>query len=202
MCSGWSDLLAFRRVGPGHPSERSDPALVAAMATGDAEALAALYDRYAGLLLALGLRILGERREAEDLLHDVFLEAWRQADRYDAGRGSVRAWLALRMRSRALDRARAAGCRRQLREAHAPPAHDPAPDEALLGDRRAVHEAMAELPVEQRQALELAYFEGLSASEIAARVQAPAGTVKSRIAAALSKLRAALPSELGARGVG
>ena len=147
--------------------------------------------------MAIGRRILGDRREAEDLLHDVFLEVWRQASDYDEARGSVRAWLLMRLRSRALDRRKAAVFSRR---ADLPPsdsvAEPPASEDPALGaDRDAVRRALASLPNEQRLVLELGYFEGLSSSEIAERVSAPIGTVKSRVAAALSKLRAGIVGE-------
>src|SRR3954468_21757335 len=85
------------------PDDAEDEVLVTAMAAGDRAALATLYERHAPLLLGLGLKIVRERREAEDLLHDVFLEAWRSAKDFDPKRGRVRTWLAIRMRSRALD---------------------------------------------------------------------------------------------------
>src|SRR5437879_1266503 len=88
--------------------DTGDVTLIQGAAAGDRQCLAALYDRYAPALLAIGRRILGDRREAEDLLHDVFLEVWRQAGDYDEARGTVRAWLLMRMRSRALDRRKAA----------------------------------------------------------------------------------------------
>src|ERR1041385_7882142 len=88
---------------PPGSDDAEDESLVAAMAAGDRAALATLYDRHAPLLLGLALRILRERRDAEDLLHDVFLEAWRTAKDFDPNRGRVRTWLAIRMRSRALD---------------------------------------------------------------------------------------------------
>ncbi len=178
--------------------DKGDVRLVTGAAAGDRDCLAALYDRYAATLLAIGRRILGDRREAEDLLHDVFIEVWRQAGDYDEGRGSVRAWLLMRMRSRALDRRKAAVFSRRadlpapdsiaaaLGDAHG------GEDPALGPDRQAVRRALAQLPAEQRQVLELGYFEGLSSSEIAERVSAPIGTVKSRVAAALIKLRAAV----------
>jgi RNA polymerase sigma-70 factor, ECF subfamily len=171
-----------------------DTDLVAAITAGDRAALGHLYDRYVSLLLGLAQRILGDAREAEDLLHDVFLEVWRQAGAYDPARGTVRAWLVMRMRSRALDRRKAAGFARvvSIEERRLP---DPAPgaeDPLLAPDRQAVRRALAELPAEQRQVLELGYFEGLSSSEIALRIDAPVGTVKSRVAAALAKLRVCL----------
>jgi RNA polymerase sigma-70 factor (ECF subfamily) len=169
-------------------TDQGDSELLNGLLAGDRDCLAALYDRHAAVLLALGRRILGDRREAEDLLHDVFLEAWNKALDYDEQRGTVRAWLLMRMRSRALDRRKAAVFSRR---ADAPSddvvGHE---DLTLTPDRERVRRALNELPIEQRQVLELGYFEGLSSSEIAARLQAPIGTVKSRVAAALAKLRA------------
>lgn len=168
-----------------------DVALVGAMARGDRTAIARLYDRHAPGMLALAQRIVGDRREAEDLLHDVLLEAWRGAGAFDPGRGTVRAWLLMRVRSRALDRRRAAAVARAepLEEATARATSDHEGDRA---DHARVRRALAALPTEQRAVLELAYFEGLSSSEIAARLGTPIGTVKSRVAAAMAKLRACL----------
>jgi RNA polymerase sigma-70 factor (ECF subfamily) len=172
------------------------------VASGDRERL---YDRYGGQLLAIGCRILGDRREAEDLLQDVFLAVWRQAKSYDAARGSVRAWLFMRMRSRALDLLRAAKSRRlvSLEEQPQPEVAQPvtAAELPLALDREPIRRALAQLSPEQLQVLELGYFEGLSSSEIAARMAVPIGTVKSRVAAALAKLRASLPAELSVSGV-
>jgi len=173
-------------------TNRGDSALVRQIAGGDREALARLYDRHGPGLMAVGQRILGDRREAEDVLHDVFLEVWRAAADYDEQRGSVRAWLIMRMRSRSLDRRKAAGFARVVslegRRDEVPANDDP----SAHPDREAVKRALADLPPEQRQVLELGYFEGLSSTEIAARLQAPVGTVKSRVAAALNKLRVVL----------
>jgi RNA polymerase sigma-70 factor, ECF subfamily len=178
--------------------DKGDVSLICGAAAGDRDCLAALYDRYASALLAIGRRILGDRREAEDLLHDVFIEVWRQAGDYDEARGSVRGWLLMRMRSRALDRRKSAAISKRA-DLPAPDAvvdvHGDAQggeDPTLAPDRQAVRRALEQLPAEQRQVLELGYFEGLSSSEIAERVRAPIGTVKSRVAAALSKLRAAV----------
>ena len=174
------------------PTEGGDAELVAAIAGGDRKALAALYQRFAPSLMAVGQRILCERREAEDLLHDVFLEVWRQAAQFDPARGTVRAWLLMRMRSRSLDRRKSAGFSRvvsleeQRDEARA------SGDDTLAPDRNAVRKALADLPEEQRLVLELGYFEGLSSTEIATRLSVPVGTVKSRVAAGLAKLRIGL----------
>lgn len=173
-----------------HDRQVADAQDVAQMSQGDRAGLAALYDRYSAILLGLGMRILGDRRESEDVVHDVFIEAWGAAASYDPTRGRVSTWLVLRMRSRALDRVRARG-RVTVTEdpideassAQAPNAH------ALVAEGVAVRSALAELPLEQRRALELGYFAGMSSSEIAAETGVSIGTVKSRVAAGLSKLR-------------
>lgn len=185
--------------GPGTQDE--DAPLVRAVARGDQAALAALYDRHAPLLLAVGRRILGAPREAEDLLHDVFLEAWRAAGDYDPARGSVRAWLVMRMRSRALDRVRAAGrAKVVLGASDAQPEVAGEPQDLGRGvDRARVLVALERLSPEHREILELGYFEGLSSSEIAARLSVPIGTVKSRVARGLAQLRAGF-MEPAARG--
>jgi RNA polymerase sigma-70 factor (ECF subfamily) len=175
-------------MGDDWPVRNDDVQLVAAAARGDREALAELYDRHAGPMLALGVRILGDRGEAEEMLHDVFLEAWKRAGDYDPSRGSVRAWLMLRMRSRTLDRVRSAARSRTV-------ATDVERTEPAkvgdLADAQRVHGALAELPEEQRRVVELGYFGGLSCSEMAESLGIPIGTVKSRLHAALKKLRAA-----------
>ncbi len=175
--------------------KQQDVLLVRAMADGDRGALARLYDRHANTLMALGVRVLGDREAAQDLLHDVFLEAWRRAGTYDESRGSVKAWLAMRMRSRALDRIRKRKRTRTVsleRESTLPErkASTPSPDSAP--DRQRVRRCLAELPENQRAVLQLAYFAGLSSTEIAARLELPIGTVKSRTAAALRRLRGVL----------
>jgi RNA polymerase sigma-70 factor (ECF subfamily) len=131
-----------------------------------------------------------DRREAEDLLHDVFLEAWRNANTFDPKRGRARTWLAIRMRSRALDHQKSARVSRNAGDGGLDALIDDAP--LANPDHARVRAALSALSPEQRGMLELAYFEGLSCSEIAARVAIPVGTVKSRIAAGLERLRAGL----------
>jgi RNA polymerase sigma-70 factor (ECF subfamily) len=167
-----------------------DVELVAAMVQGGRDALARLYDRHAGILLGVAMRIVRDRREAEDLLHDVFLEAWRHAKDFDPKRGRVRTWLAIRMRSRALDHQKSARVSRNAGDFGL----DFVPDdrERMTPDHARVRQALAALDGNQRRVVELAYFEGLSCSEIAARIAIPIGTVKSRIAAGLAHLRQSL----------
>jgi RNA polymerase sigma-70 factor, ECF subfamily len=171
-----------------------DAELVAAVASGDRGALASLYDRHSPVLLGLALRIVRDRREAEDLLHDVFLEAWRSAKDFDPKRGRVRTWLAIRMRSRALDLQKSARVSRNAGDAGLDLVVDDS--ERKSPDHARVRAALAELGADQRRVLELAYFEGLSCTEIAARVSIPVGTVKSRIAAGLDRLRNGLSRRL------
>lgn len=169
------------------------------MAGGDHRALGELYDRHARLLYSLALRIVRERADAEDVLQEAFSQAWRQASRFEAGRGSVAGWLVTVMRSRALDRLRQrrvqpAGVADFERVAHNVP--DPALglDLQLVTAEQAerVRHALAALPDEQRVPLELAYYEGLSQSEIAATLGVPLGTIKTRMRQTLRRLRDAL----------
>jgi RNA polymerase sigma-70 factor (ECF subfamily) len=169
------------------PSHR----LLQRLAAGDAGALAEFFDRHAGLVNALALRILRDGADAEDVVQEVFLQAWRQAERFDPRRGTIEAWLCTIARTRALDRLRRKASRREDPAEAAPaPTLGPRPVETL-----AVRDALRSLSPDQRHALELAYYEGLTQSEIAARLQVPLGTIKTRIRTGLMRLRAALGSE-------
>jgi len=172
-----------------------DAELVAAMSRGDAGALGALYDRHASHMFALAKRIVVAHAAAEDIVQEVFLEAWKKAKSYDPERGAVRSWLLMRTRSRSIDFRRAASQSRasiMSDDFWAEHTSTPMSDVAFAPDRAAVRRALSALPRDQREALLLGYFEGLSSSEIADRVGAPVGTIKTRVAAALSKLRTAL----------
>jgi RNA polymerase sigma-70 factor (ECF subfamily) len=175
-----------------------DRSLVEQIRRGDRASLGALYDRHAPALLATGIRMLGVEREAQDLLHDVFLEAWEHAREYDAARGSVRTWLLVRLRSRALDRlGRAERTRSRSLEGLAGNAAEaelesPEVPEAL--DGIAVRQALSRIDDDVRDVLELTYFRGLTAREIGARLGVPVGTVKSRLARGLGVLERLLTS--------
>lgn len=162
----------------------------------DADALAALYDRHAARLLGLARRILGEGGEAEEVLQEVFLFAWRSASSFDPSRGSVRTWLLIATRSRSVDRLRS---RRSASPPHLGSLEEagdgpPAPDDVEQSSSERQWEsicraAVGELPEDQRRVLELAYFEGLTQQEIAERTGMPLGTVKTRVRLGLTKLR-------------
>lgn len=172
---------------------RTDVEVMREVAAGGREALGELYDRFAPRLLALGQRMLGSRRESEDLVHDVFLEAWLRAHTYDPARASVSTWLLMRARSRALDRLRATRKGQALeREAALFGGSPVQPDAARVRDGRAVRAILTALPGDQRAVLELGFFAGYSYAEIAARLAIPVGTVKSRMARALERIRAQL----------
>jgi RNA polymerase sigma-70 factor, ECF subfamily len=178
------------------PIEDSDTVLVSRMARGDRDALSTLYARHAPRLLALTVGILRDRGEAEDVLHDVFLEAWKSAATYSEERGTVPAWLSLRARSRAIDRRRSPRARAVSLEASGhPTAVDPGLDPARIHDHERLARALSALSPEEQEVILLGYFEGLSSSEIAERIQKPIGTVKSRTRSALGKLRGVLDPE-------
>ena len=175
----------------------SDQGLVAAIQAGDRAALAALYDRYAPQMLGVAMRILQNRRDAEDLLHDTFLEIWHKAKSYDPERASVRTWLLLRVRSRAIDRLRALTMMQNYVMAEAAAASEEnftEPSHSI--EQMQARRALAILPEAQRRVLELGYFQGLSCQEIATVCDVPIGTIKSRLAAALVKLRQALAVDM------
>jgi RNA polymerase sigma-70 factor (ECF subfamily) len=192
----WLLWAVIDRSGRGWTEDRAgDHAALARMARGEGDAVAELYDRHARPIYSLALRILGDTTEAEDIVQEVFSQAWRQAARYSASRGAVAAWLMTLARSRAIDRLRAKRARPgdvsdervagQLVDA-GPPA-----DSLVLSSEQVarVRAALDELPLLQRAAIELAYYEGLTHAEIADRLEQPLGTVKTRIRLAMLKLR-------------
>lgn len=169
-----------------------DAALVAAIAAGDRDSLAALYDRHAPELFALSVRLVRHRGDAEDLVHDLFLEVWQQVACYDEARGSVRTWLLVRLRSRATDRLRMRTTRLRLLESDAhrcPRPTDPGIDATAAPDHARLRDAIVRLPKRQRRIVELVYFEGLCFREAAQRCGVPASTAKSRVAAAVAALQ-------------
>lgn len=183
-------------------SAKVDASLVERIARGDQAALGELYDRYSSLLLALARRVLGSTSDAEEVLQEVFLQIWNQAGRYDTRRSAVSTWLVLITRSRAIDRLRSrqvmdrtlGALQLEKRGQHT----SPEGARSVLWDerRRRLSQVLGELPREQRQVLELAFYRGMTQSEIAAATEIPLGTVKTRTLLAMKKLRKALQDEI------
>jgi RNA polymerase sigma-70 factor (ECF subfamily) len=178
-------------------SQAQDAGLMERVRRRDPAALQELYDRHAGVVYGLGLRILRDSTEAQDLVQDVFLHLWRRSDLFDAGRGAFLGWLVSLARNRAIDRVRAKRTRDKTADSYgmeretdtAPRQADPN-EAAYVGElRTAVARALTVLPDAQRTALELAYFGGLSHTEIAERLETPLGTVKARIRQGMIRLR-------------
>jgi len=190
-------------VGPPRPvtpvEDPADEVLLAQAAGGDPVALTAIYERYKSVAYSLASRITGDAALAEDVIQDAFLGVWRNAGRYSATRGSVRTWLLAIVHHRSIDALRRRRPTSELPDADLPPqtlvVPDIWPEVAGRLDREEILAAMAALPGVQREAIELAYYGGLTQQEIAARTGAPLGTVKSRVRLGLLSLRAALTDE-------
>ncbi len=184
-------------------SEKTDEMLVAGVAAGDHQALSALYDRYQGLMYGMATKITRDGSLAQDVVQDAFVGIWKNAVRYSSDRGSARTWILSITHHRAVDVLRR---RRPTSELPEPEGPAPAPDQLVLGDiwpevaerldASVVHGALESLPPVQRQAIELAYFGGLTQQEIAQRTATPLGTVKSRVRLGLLQLRRVLTGGL------
>jgi len=170
-----------------------DVALLKAIAGKEEKALSQLYDRYRVVLFGLLVRILNNREEAEDVLQELFLQVWHRAGDYDSNRGRPFTWLVTLARSRAIDRLRSVASRERVATESAREAteevSDAVADAVRSEQRRIVTSALSQLPEEQQRALVLAYFDGLTQSEIADSLGAPLGTVKTRMRAGMIKLR-------------
>ncbi len=182
---------------------REQAELLAAMARGEKTALARLYDQLSGPLYALAFRVLNDASEAQDVIHDVFLQMWHKAGAYENERGTVFTWAATLTRNRAIDRLRMRKRRAELLADSAPdlqpsaPASDDSAGSLWAREKAgAVRAALATLAPEQQKAVELAFFGGLTQQEIAKRLNEPLGTIKARIRRGLLKLRETLPARL------
>jgi len=197
--AGWRALLPWRvPVNDKKPTGGgNDAETIRRIRAGDRAAFLEFYDRAAPLLLAVAARILNDRREAEDVLQDVFAQIWQKSHGFDAELGSLASWAVALARNKAIDRIRASTRRRRLIEEIAITAEaveqtpDPSASEQLHGEERAgrIRAALADLSPDQRQAIELAFFAGLSQGEIAARLEQPLGTIKARIRRGMLRLR-------------
>jgi RNA polymerase sigma-70 factor, ECF subfamily len=186
------------------PIRPSDDELMAGLAVGDLTALEALYDRYGSLVFSVGLRVLLDRQLAEDVTQEVFLRLWRRPWAYNPDRGRFISWLMSVSRNRAIDERRRLN-RRHVAEDRGDDTAPELPDLGRLRDpltlavladqRREVLAALDQLPAAQREVLELAYFAGLTQTEIAARTGEALGTVKTRVRLGMQKLRGLLSNE-------
>ena len=173
-------------------ARRSDEALLSLVAGSDEQALAELYDRFGRVAYGLALRVVRDEALAQDAVQDAFLAVWRSADRFLAERAKASTWILTLVHRRAVDLVRREDRRRgePLEVAPEPAAAERTDDEVELGfQRRVVQEALRRLPPEQRQALELGYYGGLTQSELAERLGQPLGTIKSRMFTGLARLR-------------
>lgn len=169
--------------------EASDVSLVWALRSGDESAMAVLYDRYSSLVYAVALRVLGDTGAAEDVLQEVFMQLWRNPAAFDSSRGNLGAWLGVITRNRAID-----GLRKRRPETDIADVIVSVEPDMASGAERAramvkVRSALGHMPGAQRSALEMAYFEGLTHTEIAAKTGEPLGTIKTRIRTGLQALR-------------
>lgn len=190
--------------GSSHAASTIAPALLTRVAKGDHQAFSQLYDLSSTLLFSIALRILGNREDAAELLQEVYLEIWTKVVRYDLGRGTPIAWLITLTRSRAIDRLRMSGTRAHSLTVHdmngqttpslALAEHNPPPIEAQADQELRTHVSsiVSALPQAQQQAIELAYYEGLSHAEISARLNQPVEAAKTRIKLGMAKLRESL----------
>ena len=184
-------------AGANGTTAESDEALLAAIRDRDERAIASLYDRYGGIAFGLAYRILGERNAAEDVVQDAFMSVWRRAVSYETGRGSVRTWVLSIVHHRAIDRLRGVAGRARQDVAldnfeRIIATDDPWRDVEVGVQREVLQSGLATLPREQREAIQMAYFEGYTQQEIATAMNVPVGTVKGRLRIGLQKMRSLL----------
>jgi RNA polymerase sigma-70 factor (ECF subfamily) len=173
-------------------AQMNDGALISAIRSGNQEAMAQLYDSYSSVVYAVALRVLGDAAAAEDVLQEIFMQLWRDPGSFDASRGNLAPWLAVIARNRAVDVLRKRRPQTEISEAVV----SVEPDLAGEADRgrtvEKVRAVLKDMPAQQRSALEMAYFEGYSHSEISEKTGEPLGTIKTRIRTGLMLLRKAV----------
>jgi len=177
--------------GAGTEQARNDSALISAIRIGDERAMAELYDRYSGVVYAVALRVLADTGSAEDVLQEVFMQLWRNPNLFDASRGNLAPWLAVIARNRAIDQLRKRRPESDVEDTIISVEPDLAADADRAMAMTKVRSVLGGMPGPQRMALEMAYFEGLSHSEIAEKTGEALGTIKTRIRTGLLTLRRA-----------
>lgn len=196
LIAGASKLVRYNPIALAmHSAHGSDDTLLLnQLAAGDHRALGDLYDLHSRLLFGVIVRILNDEGEAEEVLQEVFIQAWTHAHTFDAALGSPAGWLLGIARNRGIDRLRARGCRQRAVEGTLSPSPVPTPEllASLTERQQNVHRALDALPADQRELIERAYFLGSTQSEMAAQLDLPLGTVKTRIRNGLQALRALL----------
>jgi RNA polymerase sigma-70 factor (ECF subfamily) len=170
----------------------NDPDLLSAIRSGNTDAMAMLYDRYSSIVYAVALRVLGDTAAAEDVMQEVFMRLWRSPETFDASRGSLGPWLAVIARNRAIDVLRKRHPETDIEDVVVSVEPDMAGEAERARALEKVRGALGAMPPAQRSALEMAYFEGLTHTEIAAKTGEPLGTIKTRIRAGLVALRKAV----------
>lgn len=193
---------------PSQTSRQDDHALMQRIAGGDHAAFDAFCDRYSPLIFSTAFKVLNHAQDAEDVSHDVLLSVWQKADSYEPAKGSLVTWICTTTRNRSIDRVRSVQRRAAMhdrfesrQEAGIPEAQSRGRDEVYLSDARQILEsAVVELSPEQREVIELAYFEGLTQRQIADRLNHPLGTVKARIRRGLQRLQGMIRERLHGEG--
>jgi len=194
------DAVGGRRCERKVPEESSDAAWARRLVAGDEAALREAYREHAPSIMALAVRVLGNAALAEDVMQDVFVRLWEQPERYDPARGRLRSYLLAMTHSRAVERLRAEESQRRRIEAaqrqpHDPTGSDPTRELQAQDSGAAVRRVLAELPADQRTAIEMAYYGGLSYRDVATALAEPEGTIRYRIRSGMRKMRAALQAE-------
>jgi RNA polymerase sigma-70 factor, ECF subfamily len=197
ICSLFPDVLRERVLGLFGAASNAvlpDALLVAAIRSGDEQAMAQLYERYSPIVYSVALRVLGDTAAAEDILQEVFMQLWRHADSFDASRGSLPGWLAVITRNRAIDSLRKRRLESDIAEIVVSTEPDLASRMEWTRALEIIRTALGSMPAPQRSALEMAFFDGLTHIEIAEKTGDPLGTIKTRIRAGLATLRKAFHS--------
>ena len=182
----------MRLSGTQTPKNQAEASLIERICSGDDTAMADMYDRYSGIVYGVALRVLGDASAAEDVLQEVFLQLWRNPQAFDADRGKLPAWLAVIARNRAIDHLRKRPPEDDIADLPISTGVDLEDEAAQRLAVEKIRGVLSQLPKDQRRAMEMAFFEGMTHSEIAARTGEPLGTVKTRIRSALILIRKAL----------